>query len=79
MNWKDGDFAEELFVSEWNISAYYCPSCKKETDLWFDRTISYQADGTEIGMKDRCVECGGATDELPEIDDYTYDVENDGG
>jgi len=79
MGWKDGDFNEEMARKVEDAPGYFCSWCKKETDLWFDRTISYQADGTEIGMKDRCVECGEATDELPEIDDYTYDVENDGG
>jgi hypothetical protein len=70
MNWNDGDFAEELSTPQKDefdqFPAYYCPWCKKETDLWFDRTITCYPNGTEIGMKDRCIECGHATDELPD-------------
>jgi hypothetical protein len=80
MTWKEGDFVEELAVPQEEINeGYFCPWCKKETDIWFDRTIESLPDGTEIGMKDRCIDCGRATDDLPESDDYTFDVENDGG
>lgn len=80
MNWEDGDFAEELFVQpkDENV-AYYCPWCKKETDTWFDRTISYSSDGTEEGMVDRCINCGHATNELPDAEEYNSYPENDGG
>ena len=30
------------------------------TDTWFDRTITYNPDGTEDGMKTRCSKCGEA-------------------
>ena len=32
--------------------------------MWFDRGISYDSNGEE-GMKDRCTDCGKATDEVP--------------
>ena len=85
MNWNDGDFAEELYsVPSEDEGGYYCPWCKKETDIWFDRTITYLSDGTELGMTDRCIECGKATDELPfeETSSFKDDIgeaENDGG
>jgi hypothetical protein len=85
MTWNDEDFAEELSSSKEEINeGYYCPFCKKNTDIWFDRTITTWHDEKgnryEEGMKDRCTGCGRATDEVPEEeDDYTYDVENDGG
>jgi hypothetical protein len=71
MNWEDGDFNEELAPS----SEYFCPWCKKETDLWFDRTIEVLPVNDYIGL----CECGNAVYDLPESDDYSYDVENDGG
>ncbi len=41
-----------------------CQFCGgKET--WFDRTITCRSDGTEEGMKTRCVKCGRATGDLP--------------
>lgn len=44
-----------------------CPHCGgKET--WFDRTITCRSDGTEEGMKTRCVKCGRATDEVADED-----------
>jgi hypothetical protein len=87
MNWEDGDFAEELPASQKDefdqFPAYYCPGCKKETDLWFDRTVGYLPDCTYVGMKDRCTECGMATDEVPadtpSFKDDIGEAENDGG
>lgn len=32
--------------------------CKHENGTWFDRSISYASDGTELGMVDRCNDCG---------------------
>jgi hypothetical protein len=51
---------DEYVPQEWN-----CIFCGND-EMWFDRTIAYLPDGTEIGMKDRCTQCGKATDELPE-------------
>jgi hypothetical protein len=79
MGWEDGDYFEELSRKQDEIPAYHCPWCDRDTDLWFDRTVAYLPDGTEVGMKDRCTDCGRATDEFPEPDDYKFDVENDGG
>jgi DNA-directed RNA polymerase subunit RPC12/RpoP len=82
MTWNDGDYAEELSKDE--NEGYYCPWCKKETDIWFDRTIVYLSDDIEIGMKDRCTKCGKATDEEPPDDTSEFkndigEAENDGG
>ena len=44
-----------------------CPWCGC-AETWFDRTISYLPDGTEDGMKTRCIKCGRATDDLPQED-----------
>ena len=89
MNWNDGDFAEELYsVPSEDEGGYYCPWCKKETDIWFDRTITTWKDEKgnlcEEGMKDRCIECGKSTNELPLEDTSSFkddigEAENDGG
>lgn len=41
-----------------------CPHCGGR-GTWFDRTITCRSDGTEEGMKTRCVKCGRATGDLP--------------
>ena len=45
-------------------AVWACPWCGCD-ETWFDRTISYLPDGTEDGMKTRCVKCGRANDDLP--------------
>ena len=47
-------------------AAWACPWCGCG-ETWFDRTIAHLPDGTEEGMKTRCVKCGRATDNLPNI------------
>jgi predicted RNA-binding Zn-ribbon protein involved in translation (DUF1610 family) len=42
-----------------------CPHCGGR-ETWFDRTITCRSDGTEEGMKTRCVKCG-RTDERKEL------------
>ena len=87
MGWEDGDFAEEMARKQDEVPGYYCPWCKKETDLWFDQSFIIFPDGTDEGMKDRCTDCGRATDDLPLndkqdfslVDDYTWFADNDGG
>lgn len=85
MTWNEGDFAEELNAPQTDefdqFPAYYCPWCKKETDLWFDRTITTWRDNAgnlcEEGMTDRCTECGKSTNDLPDDDDID-NLENEG-
>lgn len=83
MGWEDGDFSEEMYMKQEDNFNYYCPWCQKETDLWFDRSFVVNPDGTEEGMKDRCMECGNATDEVPEdtssFKDDIGEADNDGG
>jgi hypothetical protein len=83
MGWEDGDFAEEMVRKVEDVPGYFCPWCKKETDLWFDRSFVINPDGTDDGMKDRCVDCGRATDEIPEetslFKDDIGEAEADGG
>ena len=45
-------------------AVWSCPRCGCD-ETWFDRTISCLPDGTEDGMKTRCVQCGRATDDVP--------------
>lgn len=46
-----------LQTKEWRCFGGGCPKCGCE-DTWFDRTIYLHPDGTEDGMKTRCVKCG---------------------
>lgn len=41
-----------------------CKFCGCE-EMWFDRSIEYLPDGTEIGMQNRCSSCGRGVDENP--------------
>jgi hypothetical protein len=46
------------------LAVWSCPWCGCD-ETWFDRTVSYLPDGTEDGMKTRCVKCGRETDDMP--------------
>lgn len=51
---------DELIEEQW-----ICPWCGND-EMWFDRTLAFLPDGSEIGMQDRCTKCGKSVDELPE-------------
>lgn len=42
---------------------WQCPHCGSADGTWFDRTLTYNRDGTEQGMWIRCVHCGEILDE----------------